>query len=927
MNDTPEATDPLIDPDGSAARRRPAWRRHLIVLLILLAATVVMTWPLTIRLTRHIPQRTNNYDNLFNAHFLAWGARCIRRLDVTGLWHAPSYYPFRYGLTYSDHLLGFQPIVLPVYAASGNILLAYNITQLLSFVLVGYCTYLLVRHLCRSAVPHACVPRPALPGRASPSPPRGEGRGEGSIGSRHGGPQPSPSPCQGEGTGRGAPGAAFAVEAAAVVAGLALAVVPYRFQHWHHVQLLVFWWMPLTLLCLHRLIERPAVRWGLAVGAGFSMQMLMGMYHGTYLALLGLLFLLYFVPLTGVWRRGRFWAALVAAGLLFAVTNGPILLMYARGHTFSGLSRSADTIAWGGLAIDRYLRVHPTNRLLPLLGVAVPPDRSQFVAWLGAVVGFLACAGVVRSLVARNRRLLRIAMFYVLAGAFFWVASLGTEIRLKPEGRSVPGLYGLLVRIVPGFRGMRYPSRMSVMVSVCLTVLAGLGLAFILLRIGRVPRPDLPGRAARTRRRAQRISAVGVAVLILAEFWVAPTWMERVSPDRDTLALCTWLADQPPESVVAHFPANGVRDEIRLQRQYYMYLCTFHWRRIVRSGLGEFPPVYPFMRHQLGDFPARDCIDLLQAIGVTHVVVFPWTDESRTVTPDDVADARLVDRVDFGSAAVFRVTPCRWGRVPSEAFRIPSRVPAGASIRAAVWFGERPTLRLLGDRLQDTWLIWEDDEGRQFGGTPLSALAYDRLAALSGRYVPIKLRAPGKPGSYRVVLSDQPPAKRRFPWLRRPATPRESGRTMFDVQVVPHRDAWTDETETAPRAALDVTVEPPDKARAGQVYRLRILLTNTSGRTWACRSGRRRRPAHAVRLAWFMKRGDDVVKSGRAHLPCDLAPGQSIDLAMRVEMPDEPGRYLLTIDPVMKAPTTPAIWFNERGNIPWRREIEVTADE
>ena len=143
-NDTGVRTDSAFRIPHSALRIPHVVRRHLAVLVLFVAATVVMTWPLARRAADHLPDHGNG-DPLLCSWVLAWDAQHLLSGRFAGFFHGNVLYPAPYVLTYSDHLLGYQPFFLPVYAATGNIVLAYNVAYLLTFVLVGYFTYLLVR--------------------------------------------------------------------------------------------------------------------------------------------------------------------------------------------------------------------------------------------------------------------------------------------------------------------------------------------------------------------------------------------------------------------------------------------------------------------------------------------------------------------------------------------------------------------------------------------------------------------------------------------------------------------------------------------------------------------------------------------------------------------------------------------------------------
>ena len=113
--------------------RLASLRRHLAVLALLALVTVVMTWPLVARLGTSIPCSVYtcvNTDNVLICWILAWGAHKVLSLDLANFYDGNIFYPSPYSVTYSEHLLGWQPIVLPVYALTGNIVLAANVALL-----------------------------------------------------------------------------------------------------------------------------------------------------------------------------------------------------------------------------------------------------------------------------------------------------------------------------------------------------------------------------------------------------------------------------------------------------------------------------------------------------------------------------------------------------------------------------------------------------------------------------------------------------------------------------------------------------------------------------------------------------------------------------------------------------------------------------
>src|SRR5216110_1345108 len=120
---------------------------------------------------------------------LAWHADRMLH-GLRGLWDAPFFFPHHWTLAYSEHMLGVAIFTAPIEWLVGNAVLTYNVAYIGSYVLVGFGMFLLTR---------------ALWGRTD----------------------------------------------AAMLAGLAFALTPYRMAQSTHLQVLMNGWMPIGLLALH----------------------------------------------------------------------------------------------------------------------------------------------------------------------------------------------------------------------------------------------------------------------------------------------------------------------------------------------------------------------------------------------------------------------------------------------------------------------------------------------------------------------------------------------------------------------------------------------------------------------------------------------------------------------------------------------------
>ncbi len=109
-----------------------------------LIATVVMTWPLL----NYSQLATASYPG--DARLIIWTLAWDNHASLNGLplFESNIYHPAANSLSYNDHLFGISLFTLPVYAATKNPVLAYNLVWLLSFLLSGLAMHaLLVRYV------------------------------------------------------------------------------------------------------------------------------------------------------------------------------------------------------------------------------------------------------------------------------------------------------------------------------------------------------------------------------------------------------------------------------------------------------------------------------------------------------------------------------------------------------------------------------------------------------------------------------------------------------------------------------------------------------------------------------------------------------------------------------------------------------------
>jgi hypothetical protein len=621
--------------------RRPSAVEAAALYVVL---TLAMTWPLAADLGGSFPGDLG--DSLLNGYILSWGEKHLVAFlggDFGAFgrwWQANIFYPAPYALAYSEHLFTEVVMALPVWLATHNVILAYNVVFLASMALSGLGMFLLVRELTDS------------------------------------------------------PAAGF-------LAGLAFAFLPYRLSQIPHVQVMTSEWMPWTIYAFRRYFttrRRAALIGGLA--ALLAQQLACGyflIYFTPFLAL----YLAWEITARGLWKDVPLIGMLAALFVLDLAVLWPFLFPYFELRRLGFPPRALEEVVafsadvwgyltapivnrlWGswigltpwlrdenalfagavlytaaGVGLVRYVRATrdwssgiartpALRRAINGLGAiaAVSGTALVFVIWTGGVRTswlsvrdkdrlFIVFALSVVALLALSRRWraafrvstdLRLWALAVVVIA--WALSLGPLPRSHGRYLDVRGPYEFLFRDVPGFDGLRVPARFAMVVSFALTVLAGYGFAAL----------------ERTRYLAQY--AIATALLILAETAVAPLplngrWGEaglrepptNVLPEAQAPAVYRYLAGLSGSSVVAEFPFGYPAWELR-----YVFYASVHQRHVLNGYSGGFPAQYVQAANVL-QRPLRKpdaAWDCLVTNGVTIVVVhkeaYPDPDEADAI--------------------------------------------------------------------------------------------------------------------------------------------------------------------------------------------------------------------------------------------------------------------------------------------------------
>jgi len=463
-------------------------------------------------------------DPLLNAWALAWVAHALPTAPAH-VFDTNIFYPDRRTLAYSETLIAPGIAAAPLRWLGVGPILVYNIVFLSGFIVSGVGVALLVRRL----------------------------------------------------TGR---------PAAGVLAGLVFAFLPYRIDHYPHLQLQQTQCLPFALWAFHRLLASGRLRDGMLFGAFTAGQVLSCMYYGLFLVP-------YFAVVCGTmliahWRRNpqtarRTTAALAVSAAIAGAAVLPVARAYLGAREVVG-ERKADEVVAGSATLWNYLGPANENAVWgSALGRFAEPERRLFP-------GFIALALAIIGLARARGGAAQLA--YALG------LLLAVDVSLGFNGVTYRALYD---HVLP-FRGLRIPARMGIIAGFSLAVLAGYGVAWISEQI----RPL----------RARGASLAAIAALMLVEYASRPIDL-MIVPAEPPSVYADMVRDvgDTPTAALAEFPA-GDRDD-----PTYLYYSTFHWQHLVNGYSGFFPPWYRTYLAAMNTLPGDEGVRVAKNHEARYLIV------------------------------------------------------------------------------------------------------------------------------------------------------------------------------------------------------------------------------------------------------------------------------------------------------------------
>jgi hypothetical protein len=583
--------------------------------LLLLGLSVLFTWPLPAQLTTHVPG--DQRDPLLNAALLHHVFRCLATFRWGDLFNPPFFFPHHNVLAFSESFLGAAWYGVPLWLLTPTPVALHN-----AMTVAGLFFSALAATLLGATV-------------------------TGSL-------------------------------AAGLVAGVAYAFGPFHLVHAMHVQMHQAYGVPLVFLGLWWVVRGPRNQgwgWWLAAGA-LALQVLACSYLGLFTAALAVPVVVAVVVLRGRALRGDARHILGAAFLALLVA-GPPLARYQQVQEELGFRREISEI--------RHFSTHDGASGVIPPGLLLPPrlrtsDEPEGTTWPGRAAPWLTYLGLaallLEALYRRTRRRDDPALTHeaalVLAAVLLALLSVWLSRGPGPGGPSLAYPYSLLHAYVPGFTGLRVPSRFF-----GLTLLMyGLGAAVVAGRLARLPWRGAPA------------LALGVAVACGLDVW--PRRYPTVPlPDGGSAGpVLMDLARSDNPGPVAELPYR-----LYWRSAQNVLNPTRHGRVTTNGYSGVEPPLALALRYLLPSFPLSRTDELVRHLGVRALVLHrgpPRADpgERAPFLEEALRAGALPDgfslRLDRAEGAWFDVTPAQSGPLADVRSLWTAGVQACAAPGAAV---------------------------------------------------------------------------------------------------------------------------------------------------------------------------------------------------------------------------------------------------
>jgi F5/8 type C domain/6-pyruvoyl-tetrahydropterin synthase related domain len=586
--------------------------RRLVVFALFTVVTLIMTYPLVFHLGTSLRDLG---DPLLNSWILSWNVHKITHLDLKHYFDTNIFYPQKRTLAYSEHLFPQSLAALPVWLISKNPVLAHNLVFLLAFLTAGLGMYALARYLVKNDFAAVVA---GLIYAFSPF-----------------------------------MFAHLSQLQVATAGGIPLALLFLHkffesnrrrdvllFSFFYVLQFLAngYYGMFLTLfsglLIVILTISKKRYKEG-RFWANLGLFLLIALvFIGPFLYQYVLVRKeMGFAREPGLSASLRSFLATASINRLYGRITAPFLR--PEGELFPGLAALA-------LAVLGLFSTIRTNQARGEPGKAKKPMPSvlRFVHGLilfatvvtGILCVLIAATGgweisVIRGLKFHAHSLTNPLLVFCVLLALSGLLNRKYRVRRRTmtfENQGVAWIYSgilllsflftlgsqgpylFLYKYVPGFNGLRVPSRFHIFVMLSLSIFAAFGIKKLFLS-----RPNLK----------RFLAQVLIVLLILVEYASMPLPLKPVAVKNEIPEVYRWLAAKKDDVVMVELPLPYAEKGVGLTECLRVYYSIYHWKKMVNGYSGYFPQIYSELCRRWKELPLAQNMADLQTLGVNLVMI------------------------------------------------------------------------------------------------------------------------------------------------------------------------------------------------------------------------------------------------------------------------------------------------------------------
>jgi hypothetical protein len=273
--------------------------------------------------------------------------------------------------------------------------------------------------------------------------------------------------------------------AASMVGAIVFGFSPYMLAHAQgHLALITAFPMLLYVLALDHLMRKESPRWkdGLYLGLALLLTAFTHLGYVVFCVLLTVVILLVDLAMRGPRRAIALWSPLALGALTFLVAFSPLLWMMMAAsdpplpRPLAHIERYSATLVGFVIPSWNHWLWRGAVRSMDLRLFAAGYEGTTYPGFAALLLAFLG----IRFAPARQRPW---AVRAGVAGLVFFALSLGPQVRLDASP-GIPGPAALLYKM-EGARFLSAPARFHVITSLCLALLASLGVSCLLARLAR----------------------------------------------------------------------------------------------------------------------------------------------------------------------------------------------------------------------------------------------------------------------------------------------------------------------------------------------------------------------------------------------------------------------------------------------------------